>query len=115
MIREKLANQLKRYREMANLTIYEVGDKIGKSGKTVSAWEKGRGQPDADMLLTLCDLYNVKSIADLYGEVVQEPLTSDLSLSKEEVKLIEDYRLLSIQGKEWLHQAMLAAVTTYSE
>lgn len=68
MIRMELAARLKYFREKAGLTIYEVGEKIGKSGKTVSAWENGRGQPDADMLLTLCDVYGISSISELYGE-----------------------------------------------
>lgn len=87
MIRFTLAERLKRYREDANLTIYEVGDKIGKSGKTVSAWECGRGQPDADMLLTLCHLYGINSIAELYGEEGNPP-----ALESDEAQLLEDYR-----------------------
>ena len=50
------------------MTIYEVGKKVGKSGKTVSAWENGRGQPDADMLLILCELYSINNIAELLGQ-----------------------------------------------
>lgn len=69
MIRMTLATKLKEYRTRAGLTINDVGDRIGKSGKTVSAWECGRGQPDADMLLALCELYGVSSISEFYGEV----------------------------------------------
>lgn len=68
MIRMTLATKLKEFRTQAGLTINEVGDRIGKSGKTVSAWECGRGQPDADMLLALCELYGVSSISEFYGE-----------------------------------------------
>ena len=97
MIRFTLAERHKRYREDANLTIYEVGDKIGKSGKTVSAWECGRGQPDADMLLTLCHLYGINSIAELYGEEVTTP-----DLETDEQTLIKNYRNLNQEGKEKL-------------
>lgn len=68
MIRMTLATKLKEYRTQAGLTINDVGERIGKSGKTVSAWECGRGQPDADMLLALCELYGVSSISEFYGE-----------------------------------------------
>ena len=34
-----MAATLKLYRENVGLTVYEVGEKIGKSGKTVSAWD----------------------------------------------------------------------------
>lgn len=96
MIREQLANRLKFFRERAGLTIYEVGDKVGKSGKTISAWEKGRGQPDADMLLALCDLYKIDSIAELYGETPPAPSC----LSSSEAYLIEAFRNLNDEGQE---------------
>lgn len=110
MIREQLAKRLKEFRDRAGFTIYEVGEKIGKSGKTVSAWENGRGQPDADMLLSLCELYEIDSIADLYGE---NKNSSSLSIDEEE--LLRDYRLLSNQGKEFVRQTMVAALNTYKK
>ena len=88
MTRLELAARLKFFREKAGLTIYEVGERIGKSGKTVSAWECGRGQPDADMLLTLCAVYGIKSISDLYGETPE----NDDGLTPHERAVIEAYR-----------------------
>lgn len=96
MIREQLAMRLRNFREKSGLTIYEVGEKIGKSGKTVSAWENGRGQPDADMLLTLCELYKIDSIAELYGEIAPSPT----ALSKSELSLLEAFRNFSEEGQE---------------
>nr|WP_288892880.1 helix-turn-helix domain-containing protein [uncultured Blautia sp.] len=95
MVRDELAKRLKYYRELNNMTVYEVGDAVGKSGKTISAWETGRGQPDADMLLTLCRLYKVHSIADLYGE-------SSPALTMQEKEFIELFRVLNDSGKEKL-------------
>jgi len=100
MSRIELAARLKKYREAAGLTIYEVGQRIGKSGKTVSAWECGRGQPDADMLLTLCDVYGIQSISDLYGSAPPSPLLFD------EQELLDAYRSMNAEGQA----AALAAV-----
>lgn len=88
MSRMELAARLKLFREKAGLTIYEVGEKIGKSGKTVSAWENGRGQPDADMLLLLCKVYGIESISQLYGE---QPRETTL-FTDHEIALIAAYR-----------------------
>lgn len=96
MIRDQLAMRLRAFREKSGLTIYEVGEKIGKSGKTVSAWENGRGQPDADMLLTLCELYKIDSIAELYGEIPALPAT----FSKSELLLLEAFRNFNEEGQE---------------
>ena len=41
--RLKIAELLKEYREAAGLTVRQVEELTGKSYKTVSAWEKGRG------------------------------------------------------------------------
>lgn len=64
--RLRIAGLLKQYRERAGLTIREAGKLLGKSNQTVSAWEQGRGQPDADMFLKLCEVYNVESGCPLY-------------------------------------------------
>ena len=53
MSRDYIASTLKRLRETTGLTADQVGAMIGKSGKTVNAWENGRGQPDAEILIKL--------------------------------------------------------------
>ena len=108
MVRMTLATKLKEFRTRAGLTINDVGDKIGKSGKTVSAWDCGRGQPDADMLLVLCELYGVSSIAEFYGET--QPA---LSLSPDEMQLLAAYRVLNQQGKEYILQTLDMAAKVY--
>lgn len=110
MVRMTLATKLKEYRTRAGLTINDVGNRIGKSGKTVSAWECGRGQPDADMLLTLCELYGVTSIAEFYGE--PQPA---FSLSSDEMRLIEIFRNLNPEGKEYILQSLDMASKVYKK
>ena len=60
-----MAAKLKEFRKARGLSTEEVGEAVGKSGKTVSAWEVGRGQPEADMLVQLCKLYGAQ-IDDFY-------------------------------------------------
>lgn len=94
-ISEHMAATLKRYRENVGLTVYEVGEKIGKSGKTVSAWEHGRGKPDADTFLVLCELYHVESVGVFYGEEID----AAAELVPEEKEVIELWRGLNEVGK----------------
>lgn len=87
MSREHIANTLKRLRIESGLTADEVGEMIGKSGKTVNAWENNRGQPDAEILIQLCDIYKVDNILkEFSGE------KTSLSLTAHEVDLIKSYR-----------------------
>ena len=97
MIRDEIAKRLKYYRQKKHLTVYEVGERLGKSGKTVSAWETGRGQPDADMLINLCRLYDIRSIGELYGE---SQLTSNTQMTDQEIEHIKKYRELDQRGQQ---------------
>lgn len=98
-IRKTLAEKLHTFRLNAGLTAKEVGVRIGKSEKTVSGWEHGRGQPDADMLFVLCDLYGISSIADFYAEKQAVPAET---LAGDEAELLAIYRAMNKAGKEML-------------
>lgn len=58
-VRAHMAAKLKEFRKNSGMNVDQVGEHLGKSGKTISAWEVGRGQPDADELIELCKLYKV--------------------------------------------------------
>ena len=88
MSRFEIAATLKRLRSESGLTADEVGKRVGKSGKTVNAWENGRGQPDADTLILLSDIYGVK---DLLAEF-RGSSSAEISLSVKEKALIIAYR-----------------------
>lgn len=88
MSREHIAQTLKKLRLKSRLTADEVGAKIGKSGKTVNAWENNRGQPDAEILIKLCDIYNVD---DILKEFREDKIES-ISLSTHEKRVILAYR-----------------------
>lgn len=90
--RSILAAKLKEYRQKSGLTIYEVGERIGRSGKTVSAWEVGHGQPDAEMFVKLYYLYNMESMSEFYG-------ITDKAESQDEAELLSAFRGLNDDGK----------------
>ena len=89
MSRKTIADALRRLREKSGLTANQVGEMVGKSGKTINAWENNRGQPDAEMLLQLCDIYNVDNILNEFRE---EPPEGQLTLTAEEKQLVLAYR-----------------------
>ena len=94
--RKVLADTLKRYRKAAGLSCVDVGKIVGKSDKTVDAWEHGRGQPDAEMLLQLCELYNVESISVFFGQPI------DRISNPNEIALLDLFRQLNQEGQEAL-------------
>lgn len=96
-VRRILASNIQRFRKAQGLSVDEVGERVGKSGKTISAWEVGRGQPDADDLIALCRLFGV-DISDFYGE-----LSSTEQLTEVERNLVHIYRELDEPSKDALY------------
>ena len=64
--------------------------------------------------------WTAKKMADALGvsleELIVEPISSVQpdGLSSDEINLIDDYRQLSSQGKEYIRQTMVMAVQTYA-
>lgn len=73
-IRTHIAAKLKELRKQSGMNVDQVGNAVGKSGKTISAWEVGRGQPDGDELIALCRLFGAH-ISDFYG--VKPPVVNE--------------------------------------
>lgn len=96
MSKEAIAATLKKLREQSKLTADEVGAKIGKSGKTVNAWENGRGQPDADILIQLCKIYKVNNILAEFNS----SLKNSYMLDHSEQNVINKYRQLDERAKD---------------
>jgi transcriptional regulator with XRE-family HTH domain len=94
--RNTIAVMLNKARKERGYSVDELGGLVGRSGKTISAWEVGRGQPDADMLMRLRDIYGLNSIGFFYGE--PRALADDLT--EQEYELIKNYRHLNTLGKQ---------------
>lgn len=100
MSREYIASVLKILRAEQGMTADEVGEIIGKSGKTVSGWENARSQPDADLLLKLCEIYKVENILDTFSEIKRN--VKPIESKDDTQKLLHNYNLLNDSGKEKL-------------
>lgn len=98
MSREYIANTLKRLREATGLKADDVGAMIGKSGKTVNAWENGRGQPDAEILIKLCNIYKVDNILAEFDD--KNIISKQSDFSSDEITHIKKYRKLDTHGKD---------------
>ena len=72
MKNRKIAEVLKAYRKMNNLSVRDVTELLEEKSlkvaeKTVYGWESSATQPDADTLLLLCDIYNIDNILGTFG------------------------------------------------
>lgn len=103
MSREYIASVLKRLREASGLTADQVGELVGKSGKTVNAWENNRGQPDAEILMLLCEIYGVEDVLATFKEgykTKKAPAQGESDIRKS--RLIHNYNQLNELGQDTL-------------
>ena len=66
-IRERIRQTLIELRESKGLTQTEVGELVGKTKTSVSAWETGASLPDLATLYRLSKIYK-KSVEYMFGE-----------------------------------------------
>ena len=90
-----IAPVLKQYRKHSNLTVQQVADILAANGyqvapKTIYGWESGATQPDADTLMFLCELYEIKDVLFTFG--YREIPKSLLALSPTEQELVTNFR-----------------------
>ena len=97
-MKKNFSETLKELRLKAGYTQKQVYDMLGIRQSTFSAWETGRAEPSADMLLKLCKLYHVNAVFAAFG---YDGYNEDgsIRLNMEETDLIEKYRDLDNYGK----------------
>lgn len=90
--KDEIAKVLKDYRKKTGLSATEVVNKLSLYDRTVSpktlyGWESGHSQPDADILLLLCNIYGINDILRAFG--YSTPKESDtITTLPEKAKLL---------------------------
>jgi len=106
MNRSLVANLLKSRRKELDFPVKYVLEQLQNMGVTISdktlyGWENGYRQPDADVFLLLCEIYNINTLTGI-DKVSPTEGKTPLFLDKREKKLIELYRALNEEGEERL-------------
>ena len=108
-----LSVRLREARKNAGLTVKEVGKSVGRSGKTVEAWEAGTTEPSAELLIDLCKLYDV-SISFFFPPTVQPTVEYAIMDMSNETELLDIYHSVSKDGQRALMAAARAMANEYS-
>lgn len=93
---------IKEYRERAGLTQDGLAKLVGKKQQTVASWECGQGQPDANMLFTLFDIFGT-SIDCAFGFKKTAPAKKQ-GLRDDEDELLRNYQRSSEDDKRALRR-----------
>ena len=108
-----IADRLRELRKHAGLDVDTVGKGVGRSGKTISAWETGRNVPSADMLISICKFFGV-DIDYFYPPEVTRNANGDFApLSPEEQELVSLYRSSNAHGREQMMVFSRGCAATY--
>ena len=97
MDRESIANVLKLYRKKNNYKVSEVAIFLSEDGKqvaekTIYGWESGQSIPNAECLIKLCNLYNIRDIQYAFGYCNAKDIIQPTS---HEAEVIKKYRINS--------------------
>ena len=95
-----IANRIRELRKNAGLDVETVGKGVGRSGKTVSAWETGRNMPSPEMLISICRFFGV-SISYFYPPDVTDA-KQPAPFSADELMLVDFYRRMQPEYKNLL-------------
>jgi transcriptional regulator with XRE-family HTH domain len=103
-----LGENLRKARERMGWSQTFVCQKLGISNSTLSGYERGYREPDADMISTFAEIYHV-SADYLLGRTKQsaqpsaeQPHTSDQSSTEEQIKQLMDDPETGIFFKDYL-------------
>lgn len=117
-----MANRIRELRKQKNLTMKQLGEHLGMAENVVSRYETGKRQPDNEALVKFANFFNV-SVGYLIGaeepgglpqttRCVQE---SAPQYTDDEIRVIEIYRSLSQQGKEYILSQLNIATQVYTK
>ncbi len=84
-----LKDNLKTLRKNKGLSQEELSIKLNVVRQTVSKWEQGLSVPDAEMLITLSEIFETP-VSEILGENIEEKEKNDLKTISEKLEVIND-------------------------
>ena len=82
-----LKDNLKTLRKNKGLSQEELSIKLNVVRQTISKWETGLSVPDAEMLVTISELFETP-VSEILGESIEEKETNDLKVISEKLEVI---------------------------
>jgi len=92
-----LKDNLKTLRKNKGLSQEELSIKLNVVRQTISKWETGLSVPDAEMLVTISELFETP-VSEILGESIEEKEINDLKVISEKLEVINEQ--LSISQKQ---------------
>lgn len=111
-----LKENIKTLRKSKGLSQEELAVKINVVRQTISKWEQGLSSPDADMLITLSELFEIP-VNQLLEEEIKEDQTDDLKVITEKLEVINLQLSNSKERKDeilrWVMTSFIALIVIF--
>lgn len=106
---------LKTLRHRSDMTQKCLADVLGVSESTIGMYERGKREPDFEMLEMIADYFNVDMDYLTGRSSVERRVSYSPSLRSDERQLLGYYNALNEDGKAVVMQVALATTYTHSE
>lgn len=95
--KQAMGQILRYYRKLNNLSVKNVSDILTEhfdscADKTIYGWENGSTQPNSDIFLFLCSLYQIENILETFGYGMPDLEEPKLQPTAFEYELLKQYR-----------------------
>lgn len=117
----ELKDILKILRLEKNMSQAELAQELNAGLSTIASWEVGKRFPNRENMEQLSDLFNV-DIDYLYGRTnVRQAVHFDndgnmmVQLSSQEQRMLEYFRRLNQDGKQYISKTMEIALNSYNK
>lgn len=84
-----LKDNLKTLRKNKGLSQEELSIKLNVVRQTISKWESGLSVPDAEMLITISEIFETP-VSDILGESIKEKEQNNLKVISEKLEIINE-------------------------
>lgn len=109
-----IGRRIREKRKEAGLSQKELAVKVGLSTASISKYEHGKVEDATHSMLIQFAMVLHVSVSWLLG--IHETSFSDLNtLSSEEQRLLDNFRMLTQTGKDYILQTMNMAIITYNK
>ena len=92
-----LKDNLKTLRKNKGLSQEELSIKLNVVRQTISKWESGLSVPDAEMLITISEIFETP-VSEILGESIEEKEKNDLKAISEKLEVVNEQ--LSMRKKQ---------------
>ena len=108
-----LNDNIKAIRKSKGLSQEELAIKLNVVRQTISKWEQGLSVPDADMLISISEVFETP-VSILLGETIAETKAEDLKAISEKLEVINlqlaHRKAMSQKVLHWLFISLCAAI-----